>query len=277
MNHSKARKISGLVFLFVFLMVMTPYDRAFAAGTDAHLYKETDRGGGTLSSESETTTKLETESEPEEPENLLSAVTPALDPVLDEDSEQKDDADLSNKGSLDPSETALNIDEYSDVIVSNAVTGKFADMTKAFMFTVYFKDSSNKEYSEGEIVDCGDSVLILTEGGKAEFFLADGQSITLKELPSDANIQIVQTEASGYKVSFKDSENENFIPDNKTELINIGTGSRSFDFVNDRTTIIPVGLSSGSETLGAVALLLVSAILSGVVAVDITRRRTCPL
>ncbi len=333
-NHGLAGKVSGLVLLFVFIIIMTPHDRAFASDTNAFTdtdieikaavsfseaiggsayylaltmddtgrsfagddnslgrtddtgQADTDRGGRASLSEPEAASEFGTDNTPESlfvpettvlDEGLGDILDEDLGDILDEGLGVVPDEALEYTGGLDLSETAANIDEYSDVTVSNAVTGKYADMTKAFMFTVYFKDSSGTDYSEGEVVECGESAFILAEGGKAEFFLTDGQNVTFKELPADANIQIVQTTASGYKVSYKDSKNENYVPENHTELTIVGTGSRSFDFENNRTTITPVGINAGSETLGAAMLLILSTVLSGVIGAGIAWRKRCRL
>ena len=255
-NTSKARKISSLAFLIVFLVVIMPHGQAFASGTDTGFVSE---AADDLSSEEEPKTDADNEAE-----GLLSIETPETDEGFD------------NTDALELSEMISEV-EYTDVTISNTITGKYADMTKTFLYTVYFADSANKDYTAGEIIECEDSVLILTDGGKAEFFLAHEQKITLKELPADTSIQIVQTAANGYRVSFKDSENENIVHENDTAPLAVGENIRSFDFENNRTEITPVGISGGTESFQAAVLLSLSVLLTVVAVVDFIKRKKCKI
>ena len=157
-----------------------------------------------------------------------------------------------------------------DVTITKTISGKFADMTRTFAFTVYLQDASGGALGAGtEIPFVGgtlpgsgatapaDGKLTLQTGGTAGFNLGNGQTITLKGLPSGAKIRIVETTDGKYTTSFADSAGASGVSD--TDYRTVGSVNRTFDFTNARIDIVPTGIDEG--VMGTPALLAGAALL----------------
>lgn len=162
--------------------------------------------------------------------------------------------------------------ERSIVTVSQKVSGDYADKTKYFQFTIYFKDSNgtplpagtefrwtgvpdSEAETEGEAPY--DETLILGEEGKATFALKHGQQISIVAVPR-FNIEVVESENLNYNVFFANEKSEQTDGKWSTGLVVLDSDIR-FDFTNTRNEIVPTGVLI--ENLQGPALLALSMLL----------------
>ena len=162
-------------------------------------------------------------------------------------------------------------EQQANVTLSKTVSGDSADMTKTFMFWLFFRDANNVklpqgtsfDFESGVIIGSGatpipDDALILDSDGKATIELGHGQKITMEDIPVGVKINIVEIPEGNYEVSYVDSGNSNnvSIDENYTDFQALGSGDRSFDFLNTRESVPPGGIESESWawTAGLIAL-----------------------
>lgn len=187
----------------------------------------------------------------------------------------------------------------TDVTVSKTVTGEFANKTTAFKFTVRFTDSKGVplklkepfEYEGGAFAGSetapslrsnapADGTLSLNTNGEATFTLKHGQKITIKKVPANVMIQIIETRDSIYAASFKDSLDNSVKAKNDTGALTVGAAARTFDFVNERIIIVPTGIDAGiwipAAILPLAGLIILSCviILNKLSAIKRVRRKT---
>jgi|GEM_PF-3162153 len=163
------------------------------------------------------------------------------------------------------------------VTVSQIVDGAFANMSKPFLFTVYFfsdefcteplPDDTIFPYEGGvaygfAATKPADGELSLDADGKDTFSLTHGQQITIKDIPVGVFVQIVGENGPdySYKTSFKDSDDADSTNGHDTGARILGSQPRAFDFVNIMKTIVPAGVKDRApeptELLLIVALCL---------------------
>nr|WP_288830021.1 SdrD B-like domain-containing protein [uncultured Clostridium sp.] len=150
------------------------------------------------------------------------------------------------------------------VTVSNVVSDDYADKTKDFLFTVYFKEGDDPleagallQYireTEGEAPLNG--TLTLEAGGKATFTLKHGQQISIFSVPQDTVRVEESVDSQNYQVSIAgDVEKE----DSDTGDVNLSEGDKTFAFTNKRISVVPAGVLIGN--LHGPALLVLSMLL----------------
>ena len=166
---------------------------------------------------------------------------------------------------------------FVDLTISKTITGDYADMTKAFDFTVYFQDSSGVPLASGTQFTCtgtaapSGGTLTLDSEGKATFTLSHGQTITIAGVSTSGKVRIVETTDVNYTASFVDSVAPSMIiTAADTGIRNMTSADRTFAFTNARIDIIPAGISTGGNAL---TLLAVLAIMAGLAAMVAYRRR----
>ena len=172
------------------------------------------------------------------------------------------------------------------VTISNEVTGAYANMDKAFTYTVYFQDSGGTAlasgtqftYTGGVIAGSGatapaNGILTLGSGGEATVTLTAGQTITIAGVATSAKVRVVQTTDANYTTSFIDSINSGItITAADTGVRDMTAADRTFDFTNARS-VVPGGISTGSGGMVLLALLALFAAGAWLV-VTAARRRT---
>ena len=160
----------------------------------------------------------------------------------------------------------------TDVTISKTIAGDLANMTQTFEFTVYVTDSSHAEFQyESSTIPGG--VLVFDEEGKATFTLGHGQEITIKDVPVDAMIRIVETTHHHYIASFKDSAEDHYEREPDTGFRLVGEAPRTFDFLNTIDLPPPVGVDMGTHGPAAIMLFAIPLILLGLFTVELRRRR----
>jgi len=147
--------------------------------------------------------------------------------------------------------------------ISKAVTGDYGDKTKDFIFTVFFKDSTDTtlaagtsfEYTGGIILSSGavaplDGTRVLDDEGKAVFALKHGQTITLQGIAATYKIRIVESSDASYTTFYADSEaGTNSLIGSDTEWRNMTPAARTFGFVNARISVPEAGFNISSRAL----------------------------
>ena len=166
---------------------------------------------------------------------------------------------------------------FVDLTISKTITGDYADMTKAFDFTVYFQDSSGVPLASGTQFTCtgtaapSGGTLTLDSEGKATFTLSHGQTITIAGVSTSGKVRIVETTDANYTTSFVDSVAPSMIVTAAdTGIRNMTSADRTFAFTNDRIAVTPAGISTGGNAL---TLLAVLAIMAGLAVMVAYRRR----
>jgi len=164
-----------------------------------------------------------------------------------------------------------------NLTISKTLTGAYADMTKAFDFTVYFQDSAGVPLASGtQFTYTGTAApsggtLMLDSEGKATFTLSHGQTITIAGVSTSSKVRIVETTDANYTTSFVDSVAPSMIVTAAdTGIRNMTSADRTFAFTNARIAVTPAGISTGGNAL---TLLAVLAIMAGLAAMVAYRRR----
>ena len=155
----------------------------------------------------------------------------------------------------------------ADVTISKIVSGDYASKMKSFEFTVSFMDENGQALSMGETFDSeggtipgkgaskpNDKVLTLEAGGKAVFQLKHGQTITIKDVPSDVMIKIKETDNS-YSTTYKVNENGAIEDGKETIPISVDEGL-AIEFQNAIETVPPTGVDASKRTLGLLLIVL---------------------
>jgi len=164
-----------------------------------------------------------------------------------------------------------------NLTITKMVTGAYADMTKAFNFTVYFRDSTGAPLTGGtQFTYTGTAApsggtMTLDSEGKATFTLSHGQTITIAGVSTSGKVQIVETTDANYTTSFVDSTAPGTtIPGADTNVRDMTSADRTFAFTNARKTVTPTGVSTGGNALTLLAIL---AVMAGLAAMVTYRRR----
>jgi hypothetical protein len=168
-----------------------------------------------------------------------------------------------------------------DVSVSNNVTGDYADLTKKFAYTLTLKTAADGVPTGGlglskfnfamenggtdmEGVGTGmtGGTFDLNAEGAVKFTLSVGQKITIKDVPADYTVRIVQEDDNIYTVSHKADENGYSFAKDEADADSTAndTGEQALNgsgllvkYVNERITVPPTGVKLGDN--GAALLL----------------------
>ena len=166
----------------------------------------------------------------------------------------------------------------SVLIITNTVTGAYGDRAKVFVFSVFFADKNGAKLaadtefrytlSDRNFDKPETGRLRLDNNGKVVFDLIHGQSLTIRDVPLDYMIKIVEDEPNNYKVSFVDSSNNDTTENGRDTGGQNGEMrqmrlNQSFHFYNER-----IGSGSGGSGLNNVDfifLLAAAAMIAGIV------------
>jgi len=172
-----------------------------------------------------------------------------------------------------------------NLTISNEVTGAYANMDKAFTYTIYFQDSGGTAlasgtqftYTGGVIAGSGatapaNGTLTLGSGGEATVTLTTGQTITIAGVATSAKVRVVQTTDTNYTTSFKDSEDASPTTGADTGVCSMTAADRTFDFTNARS-VVPGGISTGSGGIALLSLMALLALAAGLIITAVHRRR----
>jgi hypothetical protein len=172
----------------------------------------------------------------------------------------------------------VKLNRVTTLTIATAVSGDYADKTRVFGFTLTIWNSADKPldgatfpYTGVAQPDSGatppqDDILTLDDKGEATFTLIHGQGITINELPSTAQVRIIEDMASGYTTSFVDSADASVTETSAdTNVRALTEDARAFDFLNTRDAIIPSGVDTGDVdaplALLTIAMLIVTVAL----------------
>ena len=172
-----------------------------------------------------------------------------------------------------------------NLTISNEVTGAYANMDKAFTYTIYFQDSGGTAlasgtqftYTGGVIAGSGatapsGATLTLGSGGEATVTLTTGQTITIAGIATSAKVRVVQSTDANYTTSFKDSLDASFTSGADTGVRNMTAADRTFDFTNTRS-VVPGGISTGSGGIVLLSLMALLALAADLTITAVHRRR----
>lgn len=147
--------------------------------------------------------------------------------------------------------------EMRNVTVSQEVIGAYADKTRDFLFTAYFKDSEGIPLAEGtqlqykggtlpgsEAEVPADGMLALGENGEAVFRLKHGQKITIMAVPQ-GSIRVTEDSPSNYRVSFAVNLGQP-VDGSNTGPVSLEEINSRFDFRNTRNEEVPTGVRAES-------------------------------
>ena len=168
---------------------------------------------------------------------------------------------------------------FADLTISKTVTGAYADLTKAFTFTVYFQDGSGMPLAGGtQFTYTGGAspsggTLTLDGDGKATFTLSHGQTITIAGVSTSGRVRIVETVDPNYTASFKDSLDAAPTSGSDTGVRSMTAADRTIDFANARNAIVPAGASTGGNALIWLPIMALLAAMAGLAIKAVYRRR----
>ena len=179
---------------------------------------------------------------------------------------------------------------YNNIVnltISNEVAGVYANMDKAFTYTVYFEDSAGAPlasgtqftYTGGIITGSGATApsggtLTLDSAGKTTvpLTLTTGQTITIEGVATSVKVRVVQTTDANYTTSFKDSEDASSTSGADTGVRSMTAADRTFDYTNTRS-VVPGGIFTGSGGIVLLSLMALLALAAGLIITAIHRRR----
>lgn len=174
--------------------------------------------------------------------------------------------------------------EMRNVTVSQEVIGAYADKTRDFLFTAYFKDSEGIPLAEGTQLQYkggtlpgseapADGMLALGENGEAVFRLKHGQKITIMAVPQ-GSIRVTEDSPSNYRVSFAVNLGQP-VDGSNTGPVSLEEINSRFDFRNTRNEEVPTGVRAesmqGPVLLGLSMFLLI--VIAGAGMIHSRRKR----
>jgi hypothetical protein len=96
--------------------------------------------------------------------------------------------------------------EGIDLTLTEAVTGRWADENKEFLFTVTLADQEGNPLSEYDITtrlpSGTETICTTSDSGVLTFRLKHGQSVVLRDLPKGTSYTITQSEVGSYGTAF---------------------------------------------------------------------------
>jgi len=140
-------------------------------------------------------------------------------------------------------------DPATTLTVSKTVNGALADKTRAFDFAIWLQDDNGPITQTFDCTDhtgrpCADGPVVVTDG-TGTFTLADGQSITLADVPLGAKVMVTETLVVGWAPSYTDSLAPQTIVQNNATPLEDMTDDRVFAFVNTRDAVPETGVTPG--------------------------------
>ena len=160
----------------------------------------------------------------------------------------------------------VTFEPKTNIVISKQVTGIMGSKTMDWEFTVTLTMDGALPPIGAEFYyersDGTDGIWILELTGTKTFSLMHGQSLTIKKVPSNAYIQIVETTDSNYTTLFTDNDGSAGGYDTGAREVGAGIdGVRAFDFENKSNQTTPTGIAD----IGSGAVLLIIAISAAVV------------
>jgi TQXA domain-containing protein len=171
------------------------------------------------------------------------------------------DGYTSTVNGMDVTNTYATVKTYS-LTLKKEVSGKFADKTKAFEFSITLKDKDGQKVTDSFDVETSDGVTASTisnskikfTNGTTMVYLAHGQSIEIKNIPEGYTYEISENLDSGsaysttVKVEYTDSTGASSI----SKIAN-STGTRTLasnetvTYTNTREDIVPSGVRTDTN------------------------------
>ena len=181
----------------------------------------------------------------------------------------------------------LPVYKEADMTVTKKVTGNFANGEKSFEFTIYFTDRNGNLLAPdttfigegGTIAGLGAAApgnVTLNGCGSDTFKLKHGQTMTIKNVPSDVMIKIKETADKIYHATYTDSLSPSVKNENNMEFLISGEYARSFDFTNERIYVVPTGIIEEETQVAEIILPPVFAsiiVLSALALINIKRKQ----
>ena len=176
-----------------------------------------------------------------------------------------------------------------DLVITKEVTGYMANKNKEFEFTIYLLSlditKPLQAYAEfefvggtlngsGNITPPDGGVLQMDINSMGKIYLKHGQTITIKNIPEHLWISILETPDSFYDASFTDTK------DNSTggeemwlRPLLTDNGVRVINFVNERVTVPPTGVSKNDLVPQIILFTITPLILSSTLVLQIIKKR----
>lgn len=159
---------------------------------------------------------------------------------------------LGNNGVLD-TELENSVTIYKTVLSA----GDYAFPKRSFSFHASLKDASGSPYSESvtAVDETGESRILTFTDGKADFVLSNTQSLTLKNLPLFASLQVEEEAAEGFATTVHTSSTSVLFSSLVSEELEIRPMSRlQVEFINEYS-LQPLTLSPEESGLKAEKIL----------------------
>jgi hypothetical protein len=176
----------------------------------------------------------------------------------------------------------------ADVTVSKAVKGAFAELDKAFTFSLRLVDTTNStpacvgesfSYVGGVLPGFiatapADGSITIDEYG-AEFSLSHGQTITIKGLPVGIMLQVVEYKDAGYTARIDEDKGFYLTNGLYSYPVILSAADYTFNFTNKRVMAPPTGFNDSLWTLETLLLSIMLSIVLGLATIEIRRRIKC--
>jgi len=200
--------------------------------------------------------------------------TPSTDPALPQTAQSLDNQVIK----------VYYVQTLQELNVSKTVEGEYADKTKEFEFTAYFRDRNSTALPAGtqfsyegssiESTASAGGMLTLDNEGKTTFKLSHGQSIRILNVKSGYYVRIVESNDANYTTSFVDSYDSSVVVNAlDTDMRSMKNEDRDFSFLNTRKTVVPSRLQVFDDMW--YTLLLSALLISNVLIVPLAfRKRT---
>ena len=157
------------------------------------------------------------------------------------------------------SDTFENTYSAGKLNVTKTVTGNLGDKTKYFEFKVTLTGESGKTCGASYAVTGGsyaDNPTSIEIGEETTFYLKDGDTITIENLPYGVSYTVTETEAEGYTTTQTDDTGT------------ISAAAQTADFINNKTGEIDTGV-----VLDTLPYVLVLAVVGAAVIAMIAKKR----
>lgn len=151
------------------------------------------------------------------------------------------------------SDTFANTYSAGTLNVTKTVTGNLGDKSQYFEFTVTLTGEEGKTYADSYAVSGGSyagNPSSITIGEEATFYLKDGETLSIANLPYGVSYTVIEMAAEGYTTN-KEGDSGS-----------INAAAQTAAFTNDRTTTVDTGITTDSLPY---VLLLGIVVLAGAV------------
>ena len=180
-------------------------------------------------------------------------------------------------GIIESNQTYLYGPNTTTLSISNTVTGAYGDRTKSFNFAVSLQDSTGTpltgtfDYYIGGSVTGTPTGTITLWNGRLSVMLIHGKSIIIDGVPANCKVQITQSIAIGYTVSFVDNAGA---PGGNDTALRGMTANRTFAFTNARNAVAETGIDLGGSGVTFIILsLTLLFVLTGTLIIKKTLRK----